>query len=78
VEGYQLSLGTIELLLARLADMDEARRRKVVGLHPDRAPTIVAGMILLGEAMRAFELDQVEVSEHDILFGGALRLAGVA
>jgi exopolyphosphatase / guanosine-5'-triphosphate,3'-diphosphate pyrophosphatase len=76
VQGYPLELATVELLLARLADMDEAQRRQVVGLHPDRAPTIVAGMILLGEAMRAFELDQVEVSEHDILFGGALRLAG--
>ena len=78
VHGYTLLLGTVELLLARLADMTEAeRRRAVVGLHPDRAPTIVAGMILLGEAMRAFELEHVEVSEHDILHGGALRLAGV-
>jgi exopolyphosphatase/guanosine-5'-triphosphate,3'-diphosphate pyrophosphatase len=77
VNGYPLTLGTVELLLARLADMDEAGRREVVGLHPDRAPTIVAGMIVLSEAMRAFELDQVEVSEHDILYGGALRLAGV-
>ena len=77
VEGYALTLGTVELLLARLADMDEARRREVVGLDPDRAPTIVAGMIVLGEAMRAFELDAVEVSERDILHGGALRLAGV-
>jgi exopolyphosphatase/guanosine-5'-triphosphate,3'-diphosphate pyrophosphatase len=78
VHGYPLLLATIELLLARLADMDEAQRRRVVGLHPDRAPTIVAGMILLSEALRAFELDCVEVSEHDILFGGALRVAGVA
>jgi exopolyphosphatase/guanosine-5'-triphosphate,3'-diphosphate pyrophosphatase len=77
VNGYTLTLGTVEMLLARLADMDEGRRRKVVGLHPDRAPTIVAGMIVLSEAMRAFDLDQVEVSEHDILYGGALRLAGV-
>ena len=76
VHGYPLMLATVELLLARLADMDEAQRRRIVGLHPDRAPTIVAGMILLGEAMRAFELDEVEVSEHDILVGGALRLAG--
>jgi exopolyphosphatase/guanosine-5'-triphosphate,3'-diphosphate pyrophosphatase len=76
VDGYTLTLGTIEMLLARLADMDEAQRRDVVGLQPDRAPTIVAGMIVLGEALRAFELDEVEVSEHDILHGGALRLAG--
>jgi exopolyphosphatase / guanosine-5'-triphosphate,3'-diphosphate pyrophosphatase len=78
VHGYTLPLGTVELLLARLADMDEAQRRLVVGLNPDRAPTIVAGMILLAEAMRAFELQQVEVSEHDILYGGALLAAGAA
>jgi exopolyphosphatase/guanosine-5'-triphosphate,3'-diphosphate pyrophosphatase len=77
VHGYRLMLATVELLLARLADMTEARRRQVAGLHPDRAPTIVAGMILLSEAMRAFELDYVEVSERDILHGSALRLAGI-
>jgi exopolyphosphatase/guanosine-5'-triphosphate,3'-diphosphate pyrophosphatase len=77
VDGYTLMLGTVELLLARLADMDEDGRREVVGLHPDRAPTIVAGMIVLSEAMRVFGLEQVEVSEHDILYGGALRLAGL-
>jgi exopolyphosphatase/guanosine-5'-triphosphate,3'-diphosphate pyrophosphatase len=77
VNGYALTLGTVEMLLARLADMDEGRRRAVVGLHPDRAPTIVAGMVVLSEALRAFGLDEVEVSEHDILYGGALRLADV-
>jgi exopolyphosphatase / guanosine-5'-triphosphate,3'-diphosphate pyrophosphatase len=77
VHGYPLLLATVELLIARLAEMSEAQRREVVGLHPDRAPTIVAGMILLDEAMRAFDLDRVEVSEHDILRGGTLRLAGL-
>jgi exopolyphosphatase/guanosine-5'-triphosphate,3'-diphosphate pyrophosphatase len=77
VHGYKLMLATVDLLLARLADMTEARRREVVGLDPGRAPTIVAGMVLLGEALRAFGLEEVEVSEHDILYGGALRLAGV-
>jgi exopolyphosphatase/guanosine-5'-triphosphate,3'-diphosphate pyrophosphatase len=78
VHGYPLLRATVELLIARLADMTEAQRRQVVGLHPDRAPTIVAGMILLDEAMRLFDLDQVEVSEHDILRGGTLRLAGLS
>lgn len=75
VHGYPLLLATVELLIARLADMSEAQRREVVGLHPDRAPTIVAGMILLDEAMRAFGLDRVEVSEHDILRGGTMLLS---
>jgi exopolyphosphatase/guanosine-5'-triphosphate,3'-diphosphate pyrophosphatase len=76
VHGHTLLLATVELLLARLADMDEEGRRNVVGLHPDRAPTIVAGMVLLSQAMSVMGLEQVEVSEHDILYGGALRLAG--
>jgi exopolyphosphatase/guanosine-5'-triphosphate,3'-diphosphate pyrophosphatase len=77
VHGYRLMLATVEMLLARIADMTEERRREIVGLDPNRAPTIVAGLILLSEALRAFELEHVEVSEHDILHGGALRLAGV-
>jgi len=77
VHGYRLALGTCELLLARLAAMPEGRRRDVPGLHPDRAPTIVAGMAMLVEAMRVLGLDEVEVSEHDILRGAALRRAGV-
>ena len=43
------------------------------GLHPDRAPTIVAGALMLVEALRAFDLDSTEVSDHDILRGAALE-----
>jgi len=77
VHGYILRLATVELLLARLAEMDEEGRRSVVGLNPDRAATIVAGMVVLQEALGAFALEEVEVSEHDILYGGALRLTGL-
>ena len=76
VHGHVVSLGRLEELLARLAAMTEGQRRKVAGLHPDRAPTIVAGVVLLVEALRAFGLDEVEVSEHDILRGAALDAAG--
>jgi exopolyphosphatase/guanosine-5'-triphosphate,3'-diphosphate pyrophosphatase len=74
VHGHVLELGTCELLLARLAQMTNDERREVVGLHPDRAPTIVAGVAMLMDSMRAFGLERVEVSEHDILRGAALRL----
>ena len=48
------------------------------GLHPDRAPTIVAGGVILVEAIRLFELSEIEVSEHDILDGAALEAAETA
>jgi exopolyphosphatase/guanosine-5'-triphosphate,3'-diphosphate pyrophosphatase len=73
--GHVLELGTLEEQLAFLAGMDLERRREVPGLHPDRAPTIVAGVAMLMECLRAFALQRVEVSEHDILRGAALALA---
>jgi exopolyphosphatase/guanosine-5'-triphosphate,3'-diphosphate pyrophosphatase len=78
VHGHILELATCELLLARLAQMTEEQRRDVVGLHPARAPTIVAGIAMLIEVLRAFGLQRVEVSEHDILRGAALALAAGA
>lgn len=72
VHGYRLELGACERVLAMLAALPEAERRDVSGLHPDRAPTIVAGVVILIEALRAFGLDTVEISEADILHGAAL------
>jgi exopolyphosphatase/guanosine-5'-triphosphate,3'-diphosphate pyrophosphatase len=75
VHGHRLSLGRCERILGRLAAVPEAQRRAVRGLHPDRAPTIVAGTVMLIEALRAFGLDGTEVSDHDILRGAALQAA---
>jgi len=77
VEGYRLGRDQLQQLLTRLAKLPVAQRREVVGLHPDRAPTIVAGVVILLEVMRAFGLEHVTVSEHDILRGAALRRASV-
>jgi exopolyphosphatase / guanosine-5'-triphosphate,3'-diphosphate pyrophosphatase len=73
--GHVLELTTLEEQLAFLAAMPLAERRRVPGLHPDRAPTIVAGVAMLMECLRAFGLERVEVSEHDLLRGAALALA---
>ena len=74
VEGYVLSAEECRRILERLASMPLEERRQVKGLHPDRAPTIVAGVIILLETLGLFGLDSVEVSEHDILRGAALGL----
>jgi exopolyphosphatase/guanosine-5'-triphosphate,3'-diphosphate pyrophosphatase len=75
VEGYVLSVAECRAIYERLAGLTLAERREVRGLHPDRAPTIVAGAIILLETLALFGLDEAEVSEHDILRGAALGLA---
>jgi exopolyphosphatase/guanosine-5'-triphosphate,3'-diphosphate pyrophosphatase len=78
VHGYRLSLASIQRLYSRLASMTLEERLKVTGLHPGRAPTIVAGAVILIQVMRAFGLGEIEVSEHDILYGAALQAAHAA
>ena len=75
VHGYRVSLAAAERIQAMLAALRLEERRRVTGLHPDRAPTIVAGVTILVESIRAFGLEEVEVSEADILHGAALAAA---
>jgi exopolyphosphatase / guanosine-5'-triphosphate,3'-diphosphate pyrophosphatase len=74
VEGYVVSVVGCRAICRRLAGLTLSERREVPGLHPDRAPTIVAGTIILLETLALFGLDAFEVSEHDILRGAALGL----
>jgi exopolyphosphatase/guanosine-5'-triphosphate,3'-diphosphate pyrophosphatase len=75
VHGHVLSLPSIQRMLSRLASAPLSNRIEIPGMHPDRAPTIVAGVVILVETMRAFGLDRIEVSEHDILYGTAIAIA---
>jgi exopolyphosphatase / guanosine-5'-triphosphate,3'-diphosphate pyrophosphatase len=72
VEGYVVTVDECRRILDRLARLTLEERRQVRGLHPDRAPTIVAGVIILLETLALFGLSSFEVSEHDILRGAAL------
>jgi exopolyphosphatase/guanosine-5'-triphosphate,3'-diphosphate pyrophosphatase len=75
VHGHVLELPNIQRMLSRLAAAPLARRTEIRGLHADRAPTIVAGVVTLVEVMRAFDLERITVSEHDILYGAAIVLS---
>jgi exopolyphosphatase/guanosine-5'-triphosphate,3'-diphosphate pyrophosphatase len=75
VHGYVLSRTEAEAILGRLASMPLAERRHVAGLDPARAPTIVAGVVILLCVLDLFGLSETEVSEHDILRGAALGLS---
>ena len=71
VHGHVLTIDACERITAMLASKTVEERRGVEGLNPARAPTIVAGATILTESLRALGLDQVEVSDRDILHGAA-------
>jgi exopolyphosphatase / guanosine-5'-triphosphate,3'-diphosphate pyrophosphatase len=75
VHGHRLTTDTVEQLLERMAAMSVHEIRRMPGMHPDRAPVIVAGTVVLLETLRHFGLDELEVSERDNLHGAALLAA---
>jgi exopolyphosphatase/guanosine-5'-triphosphate,3'-diphosphate pyrophosphatase len=56
-------------LLEMLAAMPLAERMGVTGLHPGRAPVIVAGALILREVLELAGVAETTVSEHDLLYG---------
>jgi exopolyphosphatase/guanosine-5'-triphosphate,3'-diphosphate pyrophosphatase len=69
VDGAVVTAADLQATLERLAALPLAQRKQVVGLDPGRAPVMVAGLIILQEVLRAFNLTQFTVSESDILQG---------
>ena len=75
VHGYVLDGDERARILAQLSSVPLEERKQTPGLDPSRAPTIVAGAMILTEVMELFGLQRVEVSEHDILRGAALEFS---
>jgi len=55
--------------------MPLADRQKIVGLNPQRAPVILAGIVILQQIMEVTGIDEFTVSESDILQGVVLATA---
>ncbi|MBO7673693.1 MAG: phosphatase [Atopobiaceae bacterium] len=62
----------------RLAALTALQRAELPGIQPKRAPVILGGAIAVSEVLRAWGLDELTVSESDLLFGLSLTLAAAA
>jgi len=76
--GHRVSRAAVDEQLMLLARMTLEARLLVPGLEPGRAAVIVAGLVILREIMEAYALDEIEVSERDILHGAAFAAAELA
>src|SRR6266571_2919611 len=75
VHGSELSAAALEEQLERLASVPLEQRRGMRPLDPDRAPVIVGGAVIAREVLTYFCLEELEISERDILDGAALAAA---
>ncbi|MDP9260726.1 MAG: Ppx/GppA family phosphatase, partial [Actinomycetota bacterium] len=75
VHGHRMTTAAARTQLARLAALPLYERRELPTIEPERAPVIVAGAVILVSILDHFGLDEIEVSERDILDGIALAAA---
>ena len=75
VHGFRVTRDAVERHLQRLAALPVAERRSYPGLEPERAPVIVAGVAIVAVVLGHAGLEELEVSEHDLLTGTALAAA---
>ena len=74
IHGATVTRTAIGEQARRLGAMTLAEREQVAGLEPERAPVIVAGLIVLEAVLDHLALSEITVSEFDILQGAALSL----
>ncbi len=75
IHGTILTSDTVHEITARLVALPLEQRRALAGLHPDRAPSIVAGALIACTILDAAGAHDIAISERDLLDGVRLRLA---
>jgi exopolyphosphatase/guanosine-5'-triphosphate,3'-diphosphate pyrophosphatase len=74
VHGAWLTLAEVDALVARLAPLGVAARAALPGMEPKRADVIVAGGVVVAEAMRLAGFDRLVVSDRGVRWGLLLDL----
>lgn len=78
VHGAQAALREISECIEWLSSLELADRSQVAGLHPDRAPVILGGLLVLEGMLTGFGLEGCTVSDSDILDGIAMEAGRIA
>ncbi len=69
LHGMRATRTELETLLGDLGAMKLAQRRQVEGLEPERADVILAGLMILLEAMYALKVPRLLISRHGLRRG---------
>lgn len=76
VHGHRLSHDRVKDLMERLGEMTVAEKMNLPLMEPGRADVIVAGALIVERLLSYCGQAEMTVSEHDILDGIALAIAG--
>src|SRR5262249_25373842 len=67
--GARISAQEVEAQVRMYASRTVEERKRIPGLNPDRADIILAGAIIVAQAMNRFRVDHVSVSARGLRWG---------
>lgn len=73
VRGYEMQRSEVRHLLDWLRKMSVRQRAAVAGVSPDRAPIIVAGLVIVERVMKRLNVNRLQVHDGGIRDGLLLR-----
>ncbi len=74
VHGYEMNRAQVKRVLDVLRHKSLKERRAMPGLNPDRADIIVAGVTVVNQVMKVFDINALKVSERGIREGLILQM----
>ena len=74
IHGAVLTAAQVHEVADQLISMPRAERAAMAVMHPGRVDVIGAGALILSRVIELTDVDEVVISEHDILDGVALSL----
>jgi len=69
IQDYILKIETVKTIRDSLSNKTIGQRKKVNGLQAGRADIIIAGIQILYVIMDLLDIKEIQVSEHDLLYG---------
>ncbi len=69
IHGSKLTLTELQELIQKLASISTEERKKLKGMHPQRADVIIGGALILEETLDELCFNEMIISEKDILDG---------
>ncbi|MFW6308575.1 MAG: Ppx/GppA family phosphatase [bacterium] len=69
IHKFNLTAVAVEEIFNNVANCNLEDRKKIKGLEPQRADIIPAGVLILQTVMSYFDIDNIMISEKDLLYG---------
>ncbi len=76
MNGLILGMTDLEILLAKMRKMTRQEKVDLLGLDPERAEVILAGLVIVLMVMRCFQSSELKVSLSDLLEGTLVDFLG--